>query len=837
MNVDHFAIVIGLWDYADLTEDLGELQSPGHDADSIYEWLIDPQRGGLRKEHVQRIKSSDDVPPTGRPTREMLEDRAFKWIEAFAKENRKAGRPRKVGRRLYLYMSGHGFSPEAREGCLLAGNASQEEVSANIGASLWLQWWQDAGYFDEYVLLMDCCMNRMSSGVASGAPLVPIPEKFPAGPTFVAFAAQRPLKAVEVPIPTPENKFHGAFTWAFLKGLEGAAANAHGVVTGHSMANWLRNAVSPWLSEADRTDPDVSKEPEIVAEDPKIIFARGVSPLSFETTLSFPPNAVGKKGRLWSGTWSPRSTDLTVETTMLHRLPAGLHLIEVPEAGLRQGFEVVRADMVEVSEKGPAVTPPSPGKFMSLSVDPQDETASITFVAADFDVVDARFGSLSSKLPFGLYKTQIRIGRQLVSRVILLDRDVTQSAKSADAGGLESMAADDPDAIALPKIASPIPLPDGNMSHEYQMKAACAAASKKISGSLGAELVVMARSFTEGGKVTPDAEPWKGIEIVDQAGHVVLDLAKQGTLSQEKGRDPFAIGAIALAPGTYFLRHPLEPKQHFEQALVAAKGWRLEAYILRRFDPASSRPDMRPRLSFLMRKQGMEPEVWPEPGTELLEKARVALADERPILNDELDKLLLEKFQNPILGIIGGHLLLLRNEQDKATRLLDLNVVVRKLRELVGDSHPDVEALSLRCPDKKLRRKEPILAPPMFERSWRLMIEGSQSNPSLVPLSLWQRVHALAPVPPFFAWSIDGKVQNAHREAIAVALGAQPSSGKESVVMETSVLESLAPVTRGEPQRPKPGKPRGGARNMKSIAKSLQIPPVALQVLKQRDGN
>ncbi len=94
-----------------------------------------------------------------------------------------------------------------------------------------------------------------------------------------------------------------------------------------------------------------------------------------------------------------------------------------------------------------------------------------------------------------------------------------------------------------------------------------------------------------------------------------------------------------------------------------------------------------------------------------------------------------------------------------------------------------------------------------------------------------------APVPPFFAWSIDGKVQNAHREAIAVALGAQPSSGKESVVMETSVLESLAPVTRGEPQRPKPGKPRGGARNMKSIAKSLQIPPVALQVLKQRDGN
>lgn len=838
MNRDHYAIVIGLWDYAGFTDPPANLQGPGNDADSVYAWFTDPKGGGLPKENVQLIKSTDAAPPAFKPSRETLEEKAFKWIDKFAKVKLAAGEGRKVGQRLYVYMSGHGFSPQVRQGCLLAGNASPEEVSANIGASLWLQWWQDAGYFREYVLLLDCCMNRMLAGVADAArpPLTPITVGEAAGPAFVAFAAQRPLKAVEVAIPQDQNKFHGIFTWAFLKGLEGAAANALGIVTGRSMANWLRNAVSPWLSETDRSDPDVSKEPEIVTEDSRIIFARGVAPLLFETTLSFPADAVGKKGRLWSGIAPPRSTEFTVEGKMQHRLPAGLHLVEVPEAGLRQGFEVVRVDTVKVSEKGAAVTPPPAGKFMSLSVDPRDETASITFVAADFDVVDARGGSLRSSLPFGLYKTQIRIGRELVNRVILLDRDVAQVARSSETEGLEGVAIEDPNAIVLPKIASPIPLPDGNMSHEYQGDAARDAARKKLPKALGAELMVMARCYTEGGEVTPNAEPWKGIQVVDRAGAVVLDLAKQGKLTRKKGMDPFAVSSIALAPGIYFLRHPLEPRQHFEQALVVAKGWRLEVYVLRRIDPTTSRPDTRPRLSFLMREQGTQAGVWPEPGTELLEKARVALADERPILNDELDNLLLRKFRNPIEGIIGGHLLLLRNEQDKGTSLADLNVVVNNLRNLVGDLHPDVEALSLRCPDKSLRRQQPFRAPPMFERSWQLMVEASQKNPLLIPLPLWKRVHAQAPIPPFFAWSIDGKIQNARREALAVALGAQPSPRAAPAIMETSALESLAPAARRKPQLPKPFKTGGGVRKMKRIAQSLQIPPVALQlVLKKRD--
>ena len=105
------------------------------------------------------------------------------------------------------------------------------------------------------------------------------------------------------------------------------------------------------------------------------------------------------------------------------------------------------------------------------------------------------------------------------------------------------------------------------------------------------------------------------------------------------------------------------------------------------------------------------------------EKARVALADERPLLSAELSRLILEKFDNPLAGIIGGHLLLIGYERPGSPWLDLLNEVVTNLRDLVGFEHPDVEALSLACPDLKLRTELPLRAAPMFERSWRMMLD------------------------------------------------------------------------------------------------------------------
>jgi hypothetical protein len=54
-----------------------------------------------------------------------------------------------------------------------------------------------------------------------------------------------------------------------------------------------------------------------------------------------------------------------------------------------------------------------------------------------------------------------------------------------------------------------------------------------------------------------------------------------------------------------------------------------------------------PRVTFLTRRIGA---TWGTAEDTLLEKARVALADERPILNQELSMLLLRKFESPLSG-------------------------------------------------------------------------------------------------------------------------------------------------------------------------------------------
>jgi hypothetical protein len=93
------------------------------------------------------------------------------------------------------------------------------------------------------------------------------------------------------------------------------------------------------------------------------------------------------------------------------------------------------------------------------------------------------------------------------------------------------------------------------------------------------------------------------------------------------------------------------------------------------------------------------------------------------------------------------------------------------LRGLVGCEHPDVEALSLECPDSTLRSSRPLRAPPIFERSWRILVKASlRSDPKLIPLSLWQQVHATLSAPPFLLWATDTAVQLDFRSALAGAL-------------------------------------------------------------------
>jgi hypothetical protein len=92
-----------------------------------------------------------------------------------------------------------------------------------------------------------------------------------------------------------------------------------------------------------------------------------------------------------------------------------------------------------------------------------------------------------------------------------------------------------------------------------------------------------------------------------------------------------------------------------------------------------------------------------------------------------LDNILGGKFQNPMLGIFGAHLLMLRKPVNPKT----LRAIVGILRSLLGKyTHPDVEALALRIDQRSTYE---FRIPPMLRRSWKLVINATIRSPMLVP--------------------------------------------------------------------------------------------------------
>jgi uncharacterized caspase-like protein len=408
MFPDHYAIVIGLSSYPQLGDPPpANLNGPEIDADAVAAWLTDPAAGGLPRQNVMLIRSRDcRSPPDPEPTRDRIED-AFMWLDKIALANDAAQKGRKVGTRLYFYCAGHGYSPDQRRGCLLAGNAEASRYTANISPSVWVEWLQDAEYFREYVLWMDCCMDRQRLAVPTAAPLAPIGSQGAPGPSFIAFAAPRPLKAVEQRIPEDGANWHGIFTWNLLQGLRGAATDPlTNTVTGRSLADWLRQAQLGWLEDADRRNPDVAKEPAIIDENSSLVFVSGVAPMEFDLNLRFPDTMTGLRARLWTGEPPDPGPDLAIAAGGTPvKLKPGLYLAEVPDTGLRHGFAVTRSSTIQLNENGDP--PIKAAGWFTLTVNPNDPTAEIRLIGARFRPISNATGTFRSPLPFGLYQLRI----------------------------------------------------------------------------------------------------------------------------------------------------------------------------------------------------------------------------------------------------------------------------------------------------------------------------------------------------------------------------------------------------------------------------------------------
>jgi hypothetical protein len=259
----------------------------------------------------------------------------------------------------------------------------------------------------------------------------------------------------------------------------------------------------------------------------------------------------------------------------------------------------------------------------------------------------------------------------------------------------------------------------------------------------------------------------------------------------------------AVAAGQYYLRRQVGDAHFIEQSLVLPAGWALDLEV----------PAEKPAVPVLrMQRVGGG-------GDPLLAEALgVALADRRRVLNPALEEMLTRQVCDPLAGILTGHLLLAEREHDPGRDLAALNRLVRRLSKLLGNDHPDVQALALACPDEGLRPDAPVTALPLFQRSWHLLLAASHDNRSLLPSRLWERALARSAQAPFLAWSTDRLRRSALQLELAeAAWGAM-------LPATTATMGNVVTLGRPVPRI----SPRAEARRR---ARLLDVPASALDML------
>jgi hypothetical protein len=175
--------------------------------------------------------------------------------------------------------------------------------------------------------------------------------------------------------------------------------------------------------------------------------------------------------------------------------------------------------------------------------------------------------------------------------------------------------------------------------------------------------------------------------------------------------------------------------------VVASPGWQTQVFLtVKRSDPvgvsglgdpADGELDLATAAILMSRLgDGYRPN---DETAKTVELTKLALEDGRAVIPSEtLLQMVHDKFENPMLGILGAHGLFRSGERDS------LRSVVENLRQLVGE-HPDVESLSLALDGGSSIAE--WTTPPMLSSSWSQVVGAATRQPDLVPAgSLAERV-------------------------------------------------------------------------------------------------
>jgi hypothetical protein len=348
-----------------------------------------------------------------------------------------------------------------------------------------------------------------------------------------------------------------------------------------------------------------------------------------------------------------------------------------------------------------------PPKLNTLTVE-ASAPAEISVLDGSANTVARAVGHLSCSLPSEIYKVRVRVGPTLEEKIVALDRD--QDLK-IDAPG---------------DLYSPIPLANTSRSHGNH-QATTRRVSEHLSQTLGvgASILVVARAWSRDGNSAP-INPAEGLVFSSESSSMQLDLGKLAELDTDG--DPIAAWSAAVAPGSY----RLQLAGGVSRTIFVTSNLQTQTFLLQRTTSTYGRSegatlDIENAAISISPQQSFDPsseQTW------LAEVARYALTQKRKILSEDvLDQILRAKFDDPMLGLLGAHLLL----RDEPDNVADFETVTGNLLNIFGSEHPDVRALCLARKTPLPQVPRHITSPPMLRASWDLAVAHSLVEADVFP--------------------------------------------------------------------------------------------------------
>ncbi|GMQ98497.1 MAG: hypothetical protein BMS9Abin17_1012 [Acidimicrobiia bacterium] len=250
MAANDYAVVVGINRY----QGLNDLRGPENDAADFDAWLRKPTGGAVPGGNIARLLGSELGGGSLRPRVGDVDDEFEKLHEGLQVGN--AGR---TGRRLYIFLAGHGFDPDGTDAALLCASATRRRLGDHISGKLYSLWFRKAALFDEIALFMDCCRDDYSRAPLRPPPWLEEHRPDPGVRMFTALATRWAFQARERVDPDdPGSRVRGLFSKALLGML-----NA-GKVTGEELKRFTINDLATLVGQGEYQEPEINVDPGFV---------------------------------------------------------------------------------------------------------------------------------------------------------------------------------------------------------------------------------------------------------------------------------------------------------------------------------------------------------------------------------------------------------------------------------------------------------------------------------------------------------------------------------------------------------------------------------------------